>query len=137
MPLPGGAAVQVTQHGGYEPIEGPDGSTVYYLSANRPSALKSIAYGGGQESVVLPSIRPHSWGVSHRGIWFLSAAAEHDALERYDLSTRRVELVGRLKFRVAWNGDINRFTVSSDGHWALATRHDRFDTDLMMIDNFR
>jgi hypothetical protein len=55
----------------------------------------------------------------------------------YDPGSGKVVRTGVLPFRVAAIGDIGRFTVSRDGRWALSHAIDRWDSDIMMIDNFR
>jgi hypothetical protein len=43
--------------------------------------------------------------------------------------------VGRLGFRIS--SIYRHMSVSRDGRWALATKMERFDSDLMLLDNFR
>jgi len=90
---------------------------------------------GGQENVVLEGVRPFLWSVTEKGIVFVTRETDFDALDMYRFSDRQVARVGRLGFRLP--GIYTHMTVSHDGRWALATEMVRFDSDLMLLDNFR
>jgi hypothetical protein len=90
---------------------------------------------GGQESVVLERVRPFLWSVTDKGIVFVTREPDFDALDVYKFSDQQVARVGRLRFRIP--GTYTHMTVSRDGRWALTTEMVRFDSDLMLLDNFR
>ena len=90
---------------------------------------------GGQEELVLERVRPFLWSVTDTGIVFVTREPDFDAIDVYRFSDQRVARLGRLGFRIP--GTFNQMTVSRDGRWALATQMVRFDSDLMMLDNFR
>jgi hypothetical protein len=65
---------------------------------------------------------------------FLTREPDFDAFDVYRFSDQRVLRLGRLGFRIP---EIYPYmTVSRDGR-ALATKMERFDSDLMLLDNFR
>jgi hypothetical protein len=66
---------------------------------------------------------------------FVTHEPEFDALDVYRFSERRVTRVGRLGFRIP--RIYRHMTVSRNGRWGLATEMVRFDSDLMLLDNFR
>jgi len=150
-PVNSGAAQKMTRNGGFEPIESLDGKFIYYVQPSitapapdiqgRPqsesSRLKRFAVDGSEDTIVLERILPAHWAVTERGIFFVSREREFDAVDLYSPGDKRVTRVGRLPFRVATIGDIGRFTVSRDGRWALTHEIERWDSDIMMIDNFR
>jgi Tol biopolymer transport system component len=137
----GGEAVRFTHNGGFEPNESSDGRHLYYLhrypgpSANLTARLMRASLADGQEEVALDRVRPFLWSVTDTGIVFVTREPDFDAIDVYRFSDRRVARVGRLGFRIP--GIYTRMTASRNGRWALATEMVRFDSDLMMLDNFR
>jgi Tol biopolymer transport system component len=136
----GGEPVRVTRNGGFQPQESPDGRSLFYLDRAPGGAaivarLMRIPLAGGPEVPVLEHVRPFLWSVTDAGIVFVTREPELDAIDMYRFSDRRVARVGRLGFRIP--GIWTHMTVSQDGRWALATKMERFDSDLMRLDNFR
>ena len=136
----GGETIRVTRNGGFQPRESADGEYLYYL--DRPpggapieARLMRLPLAGGHEEVVLEHIRPFLWSVTHTGIVFVTRERDFDAFDVYRFSDRRVARVGRLGFRIP--GIYTHMTASRDGRWALATKMERFDSDLMRLENFR
>ncbi len=142
LPAHGGQAIRLTQNGGFEPRESPDGRHLFYLDrgpGSLPSAgtarLMRVPLVGGQEELVLERVRPFLWSVTEAGIVFLTREQDFDAIDVYRFSDQRVSRVGRLGFRIP--PIYPHMMVSRDGRWALATKMVRFDSDLMRLDNFR
>ncbi|HEU4937700.1 MAG TPA: hypothetical protein VFT39_14675 [Vicinamibacterales bacterium] len=135
----GGQVTRITRNGGFDPHESPDGQFLFYLDhypgQNRTAKLMRSTVDGGQESVVLDGVLPFLWSVTEKGIVFVTRESDFDALDLYRFSDRQVVRVGRLGFRIP--GIYTHMTVSRDGRWALATEMVRFDSDLMLLDNFR
>ena len=138
----GGEAIRLTRNGGFEPRESPDGRYLFYLDrhpgslANDGTArLMRLPLVGGQEELVLEGVRPFLWSVTESGIVFVTREANFDAIDVHQFSDQRVARLGRLGFRIP--GIFTHMTVSRDGRWALATEMVRFDSDLMLLDNFR
>ena len=138
----GGEAIRLTRNGGFEPRESPDGRYLFYLDrhpgslANGGTArLMRLPLAGGQEELVLEGVRPFLWSVTESGIVFVTREANFDAIDVHRFSDQRVARLGRLGFRIP--GIFTHMTVSRDGRWALATEMVRFDSDLMLVDNFR
>ena len=142
VPADGGPAVQVTTSGGFEPQESPDSRFVYYLDRApqygrlAPQAnLVRIPANGGSQTFVLGDVRAFYWSVAERGIFVLTMERDFDAVDFYDVATGQRMRLGRLPWRASRL--CGRISVSRDGRW-LATNHvDRFDTNLMFVDNFR
>ncbi len=138
----GGQAVRMTRNGGFDPKESSDGRYLFYL--DRPpnrlaidgtAKLMRAPLAGGQVQLVLERVRPFLWSVTDTGIVFVSREPDFDAIDMYRFSNQRVARVGKLGFRVP--GIFESMTVSRDGRWALATKMVQFDSDLMLLDNFR
>ena len=132
----------MTRHGGFDPKESTDGRYLFYL--DRPpnrlaidgtAKLMRAPLAGGQVQLVLESVRPFLWSVTNTGIVFVSREPDFDAIDMYRFSDQRVARVGKLGFRVP--GIFENMTVSRDGRWALATKMVQFDSDLMLLENFR
>jgi hypothetical protein len=136
----GGQPVQITRNGGFEPIISFDGESVYYLDPAPQVTgykVKRVPADGGEEMGVVEGVRHAHWAVYEKGIFFLAMEEEFDAIDFYSFSDRKITRVGRLPFRVVKIGDIGRFTVSRDGRSALTLAVDRWEQDLMIVDNFR
>ena len=84
---------------------------------------------------MLEHVRPFLWSVTHTGIAFVTREPDFDAIDAYRSSDGRTTRVGRLEFRIPTR--YTHMTVSRDGRWALATKMERFDSDLMRFDKFR
>jgi Tol biopolymer transport system component len=135
----GGQPTRITHNGGFQPAESPDGQSLYYLDhypgPNGTARLMRATVDGGQETVVLDGVRPFLWSVTEKGIAFVTRESDFDAIDMYRFSDRQVVRVGRLGFRIP--RIFTHMTVSRDGRWALATQMVRYDSDLMLLDNFR
>ena len=132
----------MTRNGGFDPKESSDGQYLFYLDRAPPSVaidgtarLMRAPVAGGQEELVLERVLPFLWSVTDKGIVFVNREPDFDAIDVYRFNDQRVARVGRLAFRVP--GIFACMTVSRDGRWALATEMVRFDSDLMLLDNFR
>ena len=139
IPAGGGEATQITRSGGFEPKESKDGQFLFYLDhypgMSGTARLRRRPVAGGQDSMVLDHVRPFLWAVTHSGIVFVTREADLDAIDVYRFGEERVTRMGRLGFRIPWT--YSHMTVSDDGRWAVATEMVRFDSDLMLLDNFR
>ena len=67
-PSEGGAAVKVTQKGGFEAFESPDGKWLYYSRYNRGDpGIWRVPVAGGEESQVLDQGTDGLWAVADKG----------------------------------------------------------------------
>ena len=138
--LNGGEPVRLTHSGGFEPRESSDGHYLFFLDRHPGGApidanLMRVPVAGGHAERVLEHVRPFLWAVTDTGIVFVTREADFDAIDAYRFSDRRVARVGRLQFRIP--GIYTHMTASRDGRWVMATKMERFDSDLMRLDNFR
>jgi Tol biopolymer transport system component len=146
MPADGGAPTQITRNGGIQPVESLDGKHLFYLDqpglpeiglASKMN-LKMISLQGIEERSLVdltPIGRLASWGLTTRGIYFVTAEPDFEAIHLLRLTDGSVTQVGRLPFRLP--KQFPRMTFSHDGRSALTNRVDRRESDIMMIDNFR
>jgi hypothetical protein len=135
----GGAATQVTQHGGRLPRESVDGQRIYYF---RPSKngdeIWSVAATGEAERPVagmprLSSDWVTSWAVGPSGIYFVDSEPHQPGIGFLDFGTspRRVASVAGTPS--AWG----RLALFPDRSAVLLPQLDNMTSDIMLIQNFR
>jgi len=142
MTASGASPVRVTRNGGTEPAESADGKYLYYLdpasTGNGTLAtarLKMSTTEGAQEQVVLDAVKRGLWGLTARGIYFLTQDGNFEAIDLYRPPDATVTRIGRMPFRVP--PAFPRMTFSRDGRWLLTNQVDRRESDLLMIEGFR
>ena len=126
------SARRLTMHGGWSPIESPDGKVVYYAKEDSETALWFLPTGGGAETVLLDSLSTSAnFAVLDQGIIFIprSDAALRSTVSFYSFETRSTEPIFRMEKRAVWG-----LTASIDR--ILFTQVDSDNSDLMLIDGF-
>ena len=150
MPASGGPPARITSDGGFDPRESPDGRTLYFVDDRRwygrpfEIRLKRVSTRGGPTSVIHSGVSAGAWDVTDAGVLFvppnrsvLEGPRRPDTLALYDFKQERVRILGELPFPVAAFG-VDRFVAASrDGRWALLNHIDRWDRDIMVLDNVR
>jgi hypothetical protein len=136
----GGGAVQITRNGGWEAYESPDGTLLYY--ANRPGGLEqgiwSVPVDGGVGQRIIEEAMANFWAVADQGIFYLDFAAASNEpvplmLFRFGSGkSSRVAAIDKVQ-----PGADPGLTVSRDGRWVAWAQFARFESNLMMIENFR
>jgi hypothetical protein len=93
---------------------------------------------------VYAGITPGSWDVTSDGVVFVMRSASRDAASRgrdvlamLDTTTGRVRRLGELPFPVSPYGATRLLAVSRDGRWVIASHIDRWERDVMVLDNVR
>ena len=149
MAADGRTRVRLTSGGGFDPRESADGRFVYFAMAPRSyglgpvTSLQRVSAEGGTSAVTYPAIMPGAWGLAGDRLIFLVARPDSltstgpDVVASYDLALQRMAPLGPLPFRVAPFGANRFFSVSPDGRWAVAAHVDRWDRDILVLDNFR
>jgi hypothetical protein len=152
-PVSGGRPHQITQNGGLEAFESPDGKTLFYTKGSwYTPGLWCMPVQGGWEVPIpqLSPVLPGHWTVADRGICFVdvtdaqpptrdsgSGATPNKPVpvKLFDFRERRVHTVGAIE-RLELSGR-NSFTVTRDGRWMAWRQTDRCESNLMLIDDFR
>ena len=142
MPAQGGTSERLTNQGGFEPQVSPDGQHLYYLdrppSAGTARLLRMTIDGvGGEGHLIHDGMSPFLWSVTNIGIYFLKTEDRVHSVHLYRFASQKIERVGSLPFRLPSLQSPGRFTVASDGRWALVNVAERSGGDLMLIDDFR
>jgi hypothetical protein len=135
VPSEGGTAVQVTQNGGREAFESPDGRHLYFTKAIGQGIWK-IPSEGGEEVLVLQQGSPGRWTLVERGIYFLSTSTPVAEIRFFRFVTRRDSLIAQLpqQFGLGYGPNLS---VSPDGRWIVYGAPDLVESDIMMVENFR
>lgn len=135
IPADGGEAVQVTENGGYRPVQSPDGSTLYYLRPGLTAAvpLYDRPVAGGPERQVLESVGWCFWVVAG-GIYYFAPGGEDGSLplRYFDFASARNRLLTDVKGRNIWD-----LTASPDGKTVLFSAESPWRIDLMLVEDFR
>jgi Tol biopolymer transport system component/DNA-binding winged helix-turn-helix (wHTH) protein len=136
MPAAGGKAEQVTEQGGHRSLESPDGKELFFTKPQQ-AGLWRIPVGGGPETIILDSLSPQdsfNWELTARGIFFIQREEiDSPTLAFYDFAMHRIKPITPLvKYRNYYG-----LSVSPDGRWLLYSQLDRFEGDIMLLDNFR
>jgi Tol biopolymer transport system component len=121
---------------GDSPEESVDGAYVYFRS--RRSIWRVPSDGGQAEEAIAPEVvlAQPAFQPAKDGVYYLEWAREDrgGVLEFYDFAAKKS--TGRLTMKDAdFNGDA--FRVSPDGTYALFSKTDRNQTNLIVVDNFR
>jgi Tol biopolymer transport system component len=139
LPVSGGQPIQVTQQGGFESSESPDGRLLYYTKGLGPGGIWQVPVEGGEERAV-PELSKASywryWAVQREGICFLSQEAPAAPMIKFfNFATRHVTPV--LAPEKAPLADLMGLSISPDRRWILYAQTDQSISDLMLVENFR
>jgi Tol biopolymer transport system component len=139
MPSKGGPAVQLTQKGGFEAVEAPDGKTLYYSKENT-DGLWTVPSAGGEELPV-PELAEagywRSWTMTSDGVYFVArtGAAPPRPLKFFSFATRRVTQIGTVeKDPLRW---VPGLAISPDRRWLLYAMIEQNTSSIMLVENFR
>jgi Tol biopolymer transport system component len=130
----GGKAVQVTRNGGGSPaLESPDGKFLYYVQGDYSGGLWKMPVGGGEESLVLPSVILRAFFLVNDGIYFIPelGADRKSSIQFLNIATGKVKTVAPISYPA------EGLSLSPDGRYLLFSQFDEAGSDLMLVENFR
>jgi len=133
-----GSERQLTEHGGFDPLESYDGRTIYYSKFDEPGIWSMPASGGSESPVVTgkPQVSYFGhWAVTESGLYLLDADAEpRPTIEFYSFATGRITPVLPLeKSPSEWQPSLS---ASRDGRTVFYTQSDP-QSVIKMVENFR
>jgi Tol biopolymer transport system component/DNA-binding winged helix-turn-helix (wHTH) protein len=136
--LEDGSERQLTEHGGFDPLESFDGRTIYYSKFDEPGIWSMPAGGGRELPVVAGKPQVSYWGhwtVTENGLYLLDADAEpRPTIEFYSFATRRITPVLSLERNSdPWDPSLS---ASRDGRTVFYTQYDP-QSAIKMVENFR
>jgi eukaryotic-like serine/threonine-protein kinase len=136
MPGEGGQRIQVTKKGGFEAFESFDGTSVYYSKAGEPNAIWKVSSAGGEETRFLANTLWRYWTVGEKGIYFVTRGARFLIVKFIDFATRQITALGRFE-RIAAKDSHAGLALSPDGLSLLWTIPEGYNSDIMLVENFR
>jgi Tol biopolymer transport system component len=139
VPSQGGAAVQVTRHGGFEGFESDDGRYLRYVRGRQIPGIWQVPVNGGDE-VALTDVDEvgfwRSWRAARGGIYFATAAGPSGPrIQFLDLATGKVQRLAPLP--KAPDATIPGIAVSHDGHRLLLVQYDQSGSNIIMAERAR
>jgi len=117
VPSAGGPAQQITQDGGFAPIESADGKWLFYAKNQfpNPEIWEVALEGGGVEAPLRPIIRPvtwATWALAGDSLFYVEEGPGNIAMlsviEPKSRRMRQVTVLGRFPFWLAASGDAKR-----------------------------
>ncbi len=130
-PSGGGQAVQLTHGGGLIASESPDGKWLYFSGEGADSSLRKMPAGGGDETLVLPSISSWNFAVMDDGVYFVTRSGPRFAIEFLDFATGKTEVIAPIEF--GYFG----FSVSPDRKWILYEQTIPSSNELVLAEGFQ
>ena len=137
VPSAGGAAIQVTKHGGYGGFESADGKFFYYAKGDTVPGIWRVPSDGGDETEVVGALESGYWGywaLADNGIYYLDTAATA-GMDFFDFTTQRTTRVFDLESHPA--REATGIAVSPDGKTILYTQLDALTRDIVLVENYR
>jgi hypothetical protein len=137
IPAGGGPTTQITKDGGFDQQESFDGKFLFYLDRPRsspsdPGDVMRIPVGEGDPVTILKAIPGELWSLTRKGMFYVTRDGKEDTINLLRLEDDTKAPVGTLPFRISAS-----MTVSQDGRWLLCNQINRYETDLMLIENYK
>jgi len=136
VPAGGGDPVQVTRAGGFTAFESADRKWLYYTKGAevRSTGLWRMPLDGGTETLAVESVLARTFVVADSGVYFISVppGSFGCVLNYWDGAigvTRQIAALAKPPFP--------GLSVSADGRRVLYSQMDRFESDLILVENFR
>ena len=136
MPVEGGQRIQVTKKGGFEAFESFDGTSIYYSKPGEPNAIWKVPSAGGEETRFLANTLWRYWTVGEKGIYFITREDRFLILNFIDFATRQITALGRFERSSAKDSHAG-LALSPDGLSLLWTIPEGYNSDIMLVENFR
>jgi Tol biopolymer transport system component/DNA-binding winged helix-turn-helix (wHTH) protein len=132
-------AIQVTEQGGFDPVESPDGQWLYFTADRGSSAIWRMPTGGGKE---MPLFDFHQknysrmWAVTNEGIYFaIPETSTRSTIKFFSFANNSQKTVAQVEGYLRSN--VSGITLSPNGKSLLLPLVTQRGSDLMMIENFR
>jgi eukaryotic-like serine/threonine-protein kinase len=141
IPATGGTEIQVTRGGGNYAIETPDGKTLYYSrSVDGVGRVRRLSLQTGEDAeVVHDEVIWWNWALSKSGIYYLFYTARQTARAQ-PIEIRFQSFNGGSPvtlYRQTQAGAVESLTVSPDEKWLVFSKQPPWQSQLMLIENFR
>jgi Tol biopolymer transport system component/DNA-binding winged helix-turn-helix (wHTH) protein len=131
IPEAGGDAIQVTQDGGLEPLESPDGRFIYYTKVLGEASVWRVPVGGGQATKLIENLRSfRGLVIVSKGIYFVPGTGS--SIEFLDFASNHTKRVASFGKPFDWG-----LALSPDGQWILYGQKEQVGSELRLVENFR
>jgi Tol biopolymer transport system component len=99
MPASGGEASQVTQKGGFVPLESQDGKFVYYMKGYTDRRIWKVPSEGGEELQVLGPIFRRDFDVAKNGIYFIAEpnSSKSHSIRFFNFATAEIKSIASIE----------------------------------------
>ena len=137
IPADGGQAQQVTRNGGIMAYESEDGEYLYY-SKSALSGIWRMRIETGEESLIVDQSNDldwNNWLLTDKGIFFVRRDSIGPAIIFYSFATGQKREVYRPEKPPIWS--MPGLALSPDGSSLLFTQLDRYESDLMLVEEIR
>jgi Tol biopolymer transport system component len=138
IPANGGEAIQVTQDGGYAPVESPNAKFLYYVKALQATDLWKVPVQGGQAAKVLEGLSTYvNLAAVDDGIYFVPVRerGRGSSLQFLNFATNQIKTLASFEKPLDL-GSLGGLAVSADGKWILYTQVEQAGSELMLVENF-
>jgi eukaryotic-like serine/threonine-protein kinase len=143
VPAAGGTAVQVTHVGGNADTASgfmdsfEDGTYLYYRRGKGldVGAIWRMPVQGGESVRLIEPVPFASWAVYQHTIVYLDYSSKPATLKAFDVDSKKLRELGPVD--IGHQEGLRSFTISPDGQWILYGRADEYDSDIMLVSNFR
>jgi Tol biopolymer transport system component len=134
IPVQGGAAVQLTRHGGISAVESTDGRYLYYSKFEEGGVWRMPVQGRDETQVLdIGGDGWPNWALSSEGIYFLKfSKLSHPTIQFLSFATGKTHPLWTLEREPGWG-----IGVSRNGKSIVFTQDDFAESNLMMVENFR
>jgi eukaryotic-like serine/threonine-protein kinase len=136
MPVEGGQPIQVTKKGGWEAFESFDGTTVYYSKTVDRNAIWKVPTAGGEETRFLANTWHRYWTVGEKGIYFITREDRFLNVNFISFADEQIIRLARFERTPAKDGGAG-LALSPDGLSLLWTLPEGYNSDIMLVENFR
>jgi hypothetical protein len=136
MPVEGGQPIQVTKKGGFEAFESFDATSVYSSKVDAQNEIWRVPAAGGEETRFLANILSRYWAVGEKGIYFITREDRFLTVNFIDFAGQRVSQLSRFE-RSPVKDTRAGLALSSDGLSLLWTLPEGYNSDIMLVENFR
>jgi dipeptidyl aminopeptidase/acylaminoacyl peptidase len=138
------STVQVTTGGGFNAAESFDGQYLYFAKGRGKRGIlrQRLNHSGvGAEEPVLDSLKYYGWwALGSKGIFFLEREEERPNskvhLKFLDVESRKVIDLRTLPYPI-WRPWSSAITISPDGHHLVFEQGENWNSNIVVIDNFR
>jgi len=135
IPEGGGDAIQVTQDGGFAPLDSPDGKFIYYTKGLGGTSVWRLPVEGGQATKLIENLSDlRNLVIVSKGIYFVpeQGPALGSSIEFLDFAANHTKRVA--SFGKPFSSGL---ALSPDGRWILYTQLDQVGAELKLVENFR